>query len=145
MPAGDLLAVNGQVEVRATLLGRDTVYKFRRWPSFFARTTKSADTDYAHADGVFAADDFAAARSVPILLAVEHATPAALQGYLDTFLALWALGDSEEIHWRDLAGVHRYVVGRTRNIEIDETHRNIGRIEIDAELFIPDPTITVVP
>lgn len=142
MPPGDLIDADYQVEIRDLLLGVGTSYLVQGLEGIHAQAVKTADLDLI-GDGSYAGEDFEASKK-PVLTVIFAADdPVDLQDLLDDFLDAWAIGGDVELHWQ-LAGSHRYLVGRTRRVAVDENRRHAGVIEADAEFFAADPTVHIV-
>lgn len=136
---GELITADWQVEIRGLLLGPGTDYLVQGLPGIDNQKVKPADLDRL-GDGSTLGVDRLASRTVVLTVTVVEDVPATLQDKLDAFLAAWTIGDDVELHWQ-LAGEHRYLVGRTRNVAVDARLRHAGRVEIDAEFIAGDPTV----
>lgn len=141
MPEGDLITEDWQVEIRGLLLGAGTRFQIQDLERIEGQTVKTADVDL-YGDGAYAGTDRRAAREIVLKVVLEADDTDGLDLMLDQFALAWNIGGDVELHWQ-LAGMHKYVTGRTRDWIVNARQRHAGIAEIAAEFFAGDPTVVV--
>lgn len=146
MPAGDLVVADWTLELRATLMGDGTNYEIDRRRGAIGglldSVVKQPESEFAHADGSFAADGFNAARTATFALVVFGATPTAVGDNLETMLTVWGPSTTDLPLYFQVPGFgKRYVNGRPLGLEVDYSTPDFGLIPILASFRITDPTI----
>lgn len=151
MPAGDLLAADGQFELRALLQGTDTDFTVNRRAGgvqgLFGHTVKSRDLGLDHAAGEYPGTDYLGSKNITIPIQIKAATPALLEAKAVQLEAAWEPSKSTDLqlHFQWPGRGHIYVTGRPRGLtEIDGLHAAGWRVYM-ALFKAHDPTITTVP
>lgn len=143
MPAGELIEEDWDFEIRATLLGPRSVFKLRRngIKGFRGRRTLTGDSPLL-SGALYGGTDAAMSFEKVIELRTSDPDPEVLEARIGTFEAAWALGGDEEMHWQQ-GSVHYYLIGRTRDFDVNEDERNIDRLHITAQFVPTDPAVYV--
>lgn len=157
MPAGDLISLGaspvfGEVEIRGTLTGGNTVYGLEKGgiTGLGVPPAKTHDVDLAHAAGAYLGRDYAGIRIITVPYALDgglSATPSATAGAAFVALsALWAASTTDiPLHLRVAGFGHISVSGRPRGLvdDLSDLHE-LGFVRALATFVCGDPTITVV-
>ena len=146
MPAGDLVTLNRQLELEATLMGTGSDFPIDgeagAVSGLFTYLTKMAETDYAHADGSFVGDVFEGPRSVTAALLATGTTAALAGTALATMRTTWAKSSTDQQLWFQVDGIGKgYVVGRAQGITPDESWFGTDTIPLLARFRITDPVL----
>ena len=146
MPAGDLVVGDYQFEIRATLFGfgTDTNVDGPRMGlrGFGLPDIKSTDTDYAHAAGAFAGEDYLSVRTLSLPFKIVAATETAAFAALSSASTAWAPSLTDiPLYFRLPSIGKKYVNGRPRGMVEDLSDARRGVIPILCTFVCPDPTI----
>ena len=126
MAAGDLITTDGQIELRATLMGADTDFVIHRTRGGIrglrSSEMKAALTDYSHADGSFIGEVWQASRVITVALLIKGSTVGACSDNVDAMYSLWSTptSDDEPLHVQLPGMGKRYVNGRPFGIIVEE-------------------------
>lgn len=135
MPAGDLLTMHSQFELRATLLGRGTNIKPSRRTGIGglgSTPVKSHDLPLTAATGSYGGEDEGDVRVVTIPFYMDGATAeAAYESLVNDTTGTWRRSDVDlPLHmWLPTIG-RCYVNGRPRGVEADLSQITFGLIEV---------------
>lgn len=140
MAAGDLVVADWQLELRTTLMGATTDYVIDRDAGgvggLLDVAVKMPETDYAHADGSFAAEGYQAARTITV--------PLVLDGFaaLSTMQTVWAPSTTDlPLYFRIPDIGKKYVNGRPLGLVADTALAAMGAIRVLCSFRATDPTI----
>lgn len=143
MPAGDLITKDDQYEVNGFLIGDATVHLGESGVSGWDdEAADASDASMTMADGSASGFDTASALDIKVPALIVADDEAAARAELALLKAAWRTGgySDVELH-RQVAGLHEYVVGRTRGCTPIMTMVRDGMIPVLCHFFANDPTI----
>lgn len=146
MPADLSVVADWTFALRSTLMGDGTAYGIDRRrgaiSGLFDTLVKQPEIEYAHAPGAFAAEGYAAARTVTFALVVEGGTPTATGDGLEVMQTVWAPSTTDLSLTFQMPGFgRRFVNGRPLGIVVDYSTPDFGLIPVLASFRITDPAI----
>lgn len=124
MPAGDLVVADYQLELRGVLMGAGTVYGIGPRPASIEGLgnpqPKTADLDFAHADGAYGGQDKRGVRVVTVPIVIRQTTAALAMTSLETLMTAWDVSAADiPLYFRLPGWGRRYVNGRPRGLAAD--------------------------
>lgn len=146
MPAGDLVTLNRQIELRATLMGTNSDVPIDGdrggVEGLLSYVVKQTETEYGHADGAFAGDAYEGPRTVTAALLAIGTTAAAAGAAVSSLRSVWAKSDTDLPLWFQVEGFGKgYVMGRPLGITPVESYFGTDTIPVLAMFRITDPTV----
>jgi hypothetical protein len=149
VPAGDLIAEDWQVEIRALLTGEGTDFELgEEGIGGLDDLVEGKDTGLGHADGVYLGRDYNEPRTLTFPYEITKPGDPSMAGslYWGTLRPAWAKSEATnlELHFQ-LPGIgHLMAVGRPRGLMPDLRLQKHGLIRALATFYCGDPTLTVV-
>jgi hypothetical protein len=148
MPAGDLVTVDFQWELRTALMGAGTNVRAHRRKGGIVGLLDApggaAESEYAHADGAFIGEVRRPPRTATFNLVIDDVSPAVAGALLAQQEAVWAAtGVAEEpLHFQLPGYGKRYVNGwPLGTLDVDTTDLVFGVVTFAALFRITNPTI----
>jgi hypothetical protein len=148
VPAGDLITLDYQVELRGLLMGKGTTFGIGPVPQMIeglgTPRPKTADLDYTDADGAYGGKDRRDVRVVTVPLVIRETTSALAMTRLDELNDAWDVSIVDIPLYVRLPGWGKFHVnGRPRGLTADLGGVQWGAIEAMGTFYCPTPTITV--
>lgn len=146
MPAGDLITLDYQVELRGLLMGKGTTIGIGPVPQMIeglgVSAPKTADLEYTDADGAYGGKDRRDGRVVTVPLVIRETTAALAMTRLDNLNIAWDVSIVNiPLYFRLPGWGKRYVNGRPRGLNADLGGVQWGAIEAIGTFYCPTPTI----
>lgn len=143
MPAGDLITDDDQYEVNGYLIGDATAQLGETGVTGWDDAPVNAsDVDRSMADGASSGFDSSGPLDIKVPVLIVADNQAAARAELALLKAAWRAGGFTDVQLhRQVAGVHEYVVGRTRGCIPIMTMVRDGMIPVLCSFFANDPTI----
>lgn len=146
MPAGDLVTVDYQFELRTTLMGATTVYNVTEFSGLGEPPVRARDVELHGQDGSYAAPDYRGPRVVLMTIEIVSSSPTAAFSAMNTLRTAWAPSTTDiPLYWRWPSLGKQHVNGRPRGLEVvlDPNRLKGGNnVTCIAEFHALNPTIT---